>query len=165
MAFTNTQISHLKIASNWRSRVEKKEEVPDIWEPAIAYADSTTWYILQCLLLESNGVDVDDEESSLSDKFGNLWEHNQDAIEARGCDMNGINLLEGYKGEIPPGKDGKPCARFTMIGVLMTPRYREAFNAYLKKERIPDHLVLLAFPARRGIKDGKINLKFTFDSK
>tara|TARA_Y100000589_G_scaffold63864_1_gene55348 strand:+ start:425 stop:922 length:498 start_codon:yes stop_codon:yes gene_type:complete len=165
MAFTDSPISYSNIASNWRSRVEKKQEVPDIWTPAIAYADSTAWYYIQCIMLESNGVDIDDERSNLTEKFATLWEHNQDAIEARGCDLNDIDLLEGYKGEIPPGKDGKPCARFTMIGVLMTPRYREAFIAYLKKERIPDNLVLLAFPARRGIKDGKFNLKFTFDSK
>jgi len=165
MAFTDSKISHSKIAKNWRSRVEKKEEVPDIWTPAIAYADSTAWYIIQCILLESNGVNIDDERSNISEKFGDLWERNHDAIEARGCDLNDINLLEGYKGEIPPGKDGKPCGRFTMIGVLMTSHYRDAFNAYLKKERIPDNLVLLAFPARRGVKDGKFNLKFTFDSK
>lgn len=164
MAFTDSQMSHSKIATNWRSRIEKKEEVPDIWEPAIAYADSTAWYITQCILLEANGVNID-EHSNISEKFGALWERNQDAIETRNCDLNDIDLLEGYKGEIPPGKEGKPCARFTMIGVLMTPRYREAFNAYLKKERIPDNLVLLAFPTRRGVKDGKFNLKFTYDSK
>ena len=160
MQFTDSEISNtgFKVVG----RVEK-EEKPDNWGPAIEHAHGTAWYVAQMLLLEANGVNIDDERSSLSDKLAVLWEHAQEAVEARGCDLKDIDLLEGYKGEIPRGKGGNPSARFTMVGLCVTPRYREEFVAYLQENRIPGDLVLLAFPARRGVKDGKFNLKLAYD--
>jgi len=160
MQFTDSKISHTGFKVG--DRVEKEEKQDD-WGPAIEHAHGQAWYVAQCLILEANGVNIDDERSSLSEKLAVLWEHAQEAVEARGCDLNGIDLLEGYTGEIPRGKGGNPSARFTMVGLCVTPRYREEFVSYLKESRIPGDLVLLAFPARRGVKDGKFNLKLTYD--
>jgi len=167
MSFTGSDKSHTEFTVV--GRVGRTERKPDIWGPAIDYAHSTAWYITQCLILEANGVNTDIEASNHTAQLERLWKTSGGELEARNCDLNGIDLLDGYDGEIPSGKEGKPAVRFNAIGLFTggqkgdSGSYRKEFVCYLKSNRIPSDLVLLVFPARRGVKDGRFNLKLTYE--
>ena len=158
--------------------IENKEIAPEQpqenhWPKAIDYAHESAWdYTILPLILSAHGVDPRDTSESNSDKLARLWENSGGKLEARECDFNGINLLDGYDGKIPAGKDpSKPAIRFSMIGLATggakdkRGSYRIEFTEYLQQNRIPDGLTLLIFPAQRGVHNGMFNIVLCWEKK
>ena len=142
---------------------EEEGEEMKKWLLAIRHAHERAWYIAQCFLLTAHGRDINPDEFS-AESFGRLWENSGQCLQAKTLDFNDIDLLEGFSGKIPKTADGKESKRFTMVGLWANTKYRKDFIDFLKAERIPPHLILLAFPVTRGKHDGMFNLKLTTDT-
>ena len=162
MAFTTS--THKQPKFSVAGRMAKSEpETDEKWSDAIRYAHERAYWICQHFLLSANGRGCNESDFS-AESFGRLWENSGGELHAKTLDFNDIDLLEEFPGTVPKTADGKDSKRFTMIGLWATTRYRKDFIDFLKAERIPPHLILLAFPVTRGKHDGMFNLKLTTDT-